>query len=108
MRNRATSLTAAYKSDVVEQRQTIATNLLYRGLTRVKSDGYDYVKVDGPRVGMLTNRTTSRYTGATLSLKQYPVVQYTLTGYKKDENRPPNTANTDQMLTALKPKVSDL
>jgi len=95
---------AAYSGDHSAERQQISTNILYRGLTRVKADGYDFALVEGPSTGSLT-RTTMQG-GRVIGTKQYPAIEYRLTGFRKDGPHPPNAVDIDKALISLKPKVT--
>jgi hypothetical protein len=95
---------AAYNGTHNAERQQITTNVLYRGLTQVKADGYDFVLMEGPFNGLLTSKTMRA--GVVISSKQYPAIQYKLTGYKKGAEHPPKAVDIDKMLVFLKPQVS--
>jgi hypothetical protein len=96
---------AAYSSGHKPERTQITRNLLYRGLTRLKADGYTYALVQGPSDGKVTS-TTYQY-GRVISSADYPAFQYKLTGYKADGSRPPMALDIDKALAQLKPQVSN-
>ncbi len=97
---------AAYNDSHKGERTQITRNLLYRGLSRAKADGYDYVLVQGPANGKVTS-TTSQY-GRVISTAEYPAFKYKLTAYKRDDAaRPPQALEVDKALAQLKPQVTD-
>lgn len=97
---------AAYTKAKEPERAQITRNLLYRGLDRVKSGGFEYVLIQGPGQGKLTE-TITRY-GAVVSQTDYPSVQFKLTGYKGDAVRPPQAVEVEPLMARLKPQVNDL
>jgi hypothetical protein len=96
---------AAYNNSHKVERPQITRNLLFRGATRVKADGYDYVLVQGPADGKVTS--TSYQNGRATSSVDYPAFKFKLTGYKRDEVRLPQSVEVDKLLAQLKPQVTD-
>lgn len=92
--------TASYTTAHANERPQILKNLLYRGVSKVKSDGYDYVRVQGANNTTLT-ATTYRY-GTPISSSSYPGVKVRLVGYKAGAPRPPNAMEATAWLARLK------
>lgn len=91
---------AAYNNSHADERPQIIRNLLYRAVSKVKSDGYDYVVVRAANNATLTS-TTYRY-GAQVASSSYPGVRVTLVGYKAGGPRPPNANDAAGWLARLK------
>jgi len=91
---------ASYTTAHASERPQILRNLLYRGVSKVKSDGYDYVVVQGGNNTTLTS-TTYRY-GVAISSASYPGVKLRLVGYKAGTPHPPNAQEAATWLARLK------
>jgi hypothetical protein len=92
--------TASYTTAHASERPHILKNLLYRGVSKVKSDGYDYVMIQGANNTTLTS-TTYRY-GTPISSASYPGVKVRLVGYKAGAPHPPMAQEASAWLTRLK------
>ncbi len=92
--------TASYTTAHESERPHIVKNLLYRGVSKVKSDGYDYVLIQGANNTTLT-ATTYRY-GAVIASSSYPGVKVRLVGYKAGAPHPPMAQEASAWLARLK------
>ena len=92
--------TASYTTAHANERPQIVKNLLYRGVSKVKSDGYDYVAVQGANNTTLTSTTYRN--GLQIASSNYPGVKVRLVGYKADAPRPPNAQEAAAWLARLK------
>jgi hypothetical protein len=92
--------TASYTTAHASERPQIVKNLLYRGVSKVKSDGYNYVAVQGANSTTLTSTTYRN--GLQVSSSSYPGVKVRLVGYKAGEPRPPHAQEAATWLARLK------
>ncbi len=98
--------TCAYTAARSNEKVQIARNLLYRGLTHVKKDGYDFVVVQGPYSATLTHRQMQY--GREMWRQDYPGLKYSLIGYKSGSGeKPAKAVSTDSLLAQLAPQVTD-
>jgi hypothetical protein len=98
----AVSYDAAHSPD----RAQLTRNLLYRCLTRMKADGWEYVLIAEAKNTTLTRKTTQY--GATISSQSFPGLRVVLRGYKSaDQQRNPQAVPIDPYMSRLKPGVTD-
>jgi hypothetical protein len=92
--------TASYTTAHASERPQIVKNLLYRGVSKLKSDGFNYIVVQGSNSTTLTSTTYRN--GLQVSSSSYPGVKVRLVGYKAGEPRPPNAQEAATWLARLK------
>jgi hypothetical protein len=91
---------AAYTAAHTKERPQIIRNLLYRGISKVKSDGYDYVMVQGANNATLTSTTYRN--GVQIASSSNPGIRVRLVGYKAGAPHPPGATEAAAWLNRLK------
>ena len=92
--------TASYTTAHASERPQITKNLIYRGVSKVKSDGYEFVAVQGANNTTLTSTTYRN--GVQIASSNYPGLKVRLVGYKAGSPRPPNAQEAATWLARLK------
>jgi hypothetical protein len=98
---------ASYSRVHASERTAILNSLLYRGVARLKADGYEYVLLQGPIDGQLVTTIHYAYGAGTSSVGD-PMIKFVLTGFKAGRSHPAQAVEAASFLEKLRSQASDI